>query len=286
LALGPGTEEASGSNRERLLKDRIDAGEAAGAEKGVSRIERTMTGAKGMNHTSAGDGVRTKPGTAFDRIRLICANQMHRTQDRIPVNRALHESQADFGLILSGCLSNYELAIKRLLHPNGSASFVVPMANRSRKTKVAGPRASPKVIGTSVRVQDAPPWYRRDWLWGLILILLVILTYLPVWKAGFVWDDETILTANPCIVAPLGLREIWTTRAADICPLTLTTFLGGTCIVGIGSAAISLGERFVARSLRDIAVAGAANFARAGRVACRGALGPSSGIGGIGGVDN
>jgi tetratricopeptide (TPR) repeat protein len=69
-----------------------------------------------------------------------------------------------------------------------------------------------------------PSWFRRDWFLGLILILFVVLAYTPVWKAGFVWDDETILTANPCIVGPLGLKEIWTTPAADICPLTLTTF--------------------------------------------------------------
>jgi tetratricopeptide (TPR) repeat protein len=65
---------------------------------------------------------------------------------------------------------------------------------------------------------------RRDWLWGLILILFVVLAFTPVWKAEFVWDDESILTANPCIIGPLGLKEIWTTSAADICPLTLTTF--------------------------------------------------------------
>jgi tetratricopeptide (TPR) repeat protein len=58
----------------------------------------------------------------------------------------------------------------------------------------------------------------------LILILFVIAAYAPVWKAGFVWDDSVILTANPCIIGPLGLKEIWTTSAADICPLTLTTF--------------------------------------------------------------
>jgi tetratricopeptide (TPR) repeat protein len=57
-----------------------------------------------------------------------------------------------------------------------------------------------------------------------MLILFVIVAYTPVWKAGFVWDDQAILTANPCIVGPLGLKEIWTTSAADICPLTLTTF--------------------------------------------------------------
>ncbi|MGA8654985.1 MAG: tetratricopeptide repeat protein [Chthoniobacterales bacterium] len=98
------------------------------------------------------------------------------------------------------------------------------MENRSRKIKVAGSRASTKFTKTSVGVQWVPFWLRRDWLWGVILILSLILTYTPVWKAGFVWDDKTILTANPCIVGPLGLREIWTTSAADICPWTLTTF--------------------------------------------------------------
>jgi hypothetical protein len=41
---------------------------------------------------------------------------------------------------------------------------------------------------------------------------------------GIYLDDDAHLTANPCIVGPLGLKEIWTTSAADICPLTLTTF--------------------------------------------------------------
>ena len=87
-----------------------------------------------------------------------------------------------------------------------------------------GRRASTKVATKCVQVQGPPSWLRRDWFWGLILTLLVILVYTPVWKAGFVWDDNEILTANPCIVGPLGLKEIWTTSAADICPLTLSTF--------------------------------------------------------------
>lgn len=65
---------------------------------------------------------------------------------------------------------------------------------------------------------------RRDWLWGLILVVAVILAYQPVWYAGFNWDDNDHVTANPCIVGPLGLKEIWTTKAARICPLVLTTF--------------------------------------------------------------
>jgi tetratricopeptide (TPR) repeat protein len=109
------------------------------------------------------------------------------------------------------------------------------MANQSRKNKVTGSRASKKVTTTSVRVQEASPWFRRDWLWGLILILSVILTYIPVSKAGFVFDDEPILTANPCIVGPLGLREIWTTSAADISPLTFTTLWAEHALWGLAS---------------------------------------------------
>ena len=67
-------------------------------------------------------------------------------------------------------------------------------------------------------------WFARDGFLGLILFLIVLLTYLPVWNAGFVWDDVLIVATNPVMVSPLGLTEIWTTGAADICPLTLTTF--------------------------------------------------------------
>jgi tetratricopeptide (TPR) repeat protein len=70
----------------------------------------------------------------------------------------------------------------------------------------------------------ATSWFRRDWFWGSTLILSVTVAYLPVSQAGFVYDDSMILTGNPCIIGPLGLKEIWTTNAADICPFVLTTF--------------------------------------------------------------
>ena len=65
---------------------------------------------------------------------------------------------------------------------------------------------------------------QRDRLLTAILLAAIFLTYLPVWFSGFTWDDDSVLTGNPVIVGPLGLVEIWTTRAADICPLVLTTF--------------------------------------------------------------
>ena len=85
-------------------------------------------------------------------------------------------------------------------------------------------RASTKVSTKSRGIQGRSVWFGRNWFSGLILIFLAIVVYTPIWKAGFVWDDKLILTANPCIVGPLGLRDIWSTSAADICPLTLTTF--------------------------------------------------------------
>ena len=98
------------------------------------------------------------------------------------------------------------------------------MAKRSKKKQVAGSGVSKMSPQQAWAFKGRRSWFRRDWLWGLILILSVILTYTPVWHAGFIWDDDAVLTANPCIVGPLGLKEIWTTSAADICPLVLTTF--------------------------------------------------------------
>ena len=108
------------------------------------------------------------------------------------------------------------------------------MAKRSKKKQVASGGVLKNVTTTNVGVQRAPSWFRHDWLWGLILMLTVILAYMPVWQAGFIWDDSVVLTANPCIVGPLGLKEIWTTSAADICPLTLTTFWIEHALWGLG----------------------------------------------------
>jgi tetratricopeptide (TPR) repeat protein len=69
---------------------------------------------------------------------------------------------------------------------------------------------------------------RRLWqqacLWGLLLIALIFITYVRVFNADFIWDDESHLTQNPCIVGPLGFKEIWTSARAVYYPLVLTTF--------------------------------------------------------------
>ncbi len=69
------------------------------------------------------------------------------------------------------------------------------------------------------------PWPQvRSWVRGLLLFALALAAYLPATRCGFIWDDDDHLTANPVIVGPLGLKEIWTTTHARICPLVQTTW--------------------------------------------------------------
>ena len=98
------------------------------------------------------------------------------------------------------------------------------MAKRFRKQKARSSEIPAKAAGVAVIAPGLPLWFSRDWVLGLILVVAVIITYLPVWHAGYIWDDDAHITANPCIVGPFGLKEIWTTSAAQICPLTLTVF--------------------------------------------------------------
>jgi tetratricopeptide (TPR) repeat protein len=76
-----------------------------------------------------------------------------------------------------------------------------------------------------VPLRDIPvSRWRRDWFRALLLIVFVFIAYAQVFRADFIWDDESHLTQNPCVVGPLGLREIWTTTQAVYYPLVLTTF--------------------------------------------------------------
>ena len=74
---------------------------------------------------------------------------------------------------------------------------------------------------------------RRAWLWAVFLVVLVLAAYARVFHAGFIWDDESHLTQNPCVVGPLGLKEVWTSTQAVYYPLVLTTFWALHKFVGI-----------------------------------------------------
>jgi len=69
---------------------------------------------------------------------------------------------------------------------------------------------------------------RYDWLFAAkiaLILVAVALAYFPALSAGFVWDDEPLITANPLLRSLSGLAEIWSgSRTADYFPLTNTLF--------------------------------------------------------------
>ncbi len=57
------------------------------------------------------------------------------------------------------------------------------------------------------------------------IVVAVALVYLPALHAGFVWDDEQLVTGNPLLRNFGGLVEIWSGgRTADYFPITNTVF--------------------------------------------------------------
>ncbi|MEA3189025.1 MAG: hypothetical protein QOD99_2855 [Chthoniobacter sp.] len=61
-------------------------------------------------------------------------------------------------------------------------------------------------------------------LLGLAIFFLSIAIYIPAMTAGFIWDDDQLLTANPLIHDSAGLWKLWfAPTTADYFPLTSST---------------------------------------------------------------
>lgn len=59
---------------------------------------------------------------------------------------------------------------------------------------------------------------------GLVILFVVLVLYIPAMTAGFIWDDDQLLTVNPAIPSPSGLYEFWfAPKTADYFPLTSST---------------------------------------------------------------
>ena len=64
---------------------------------------------------------------------------------------------------------------------------------------------------------------RQIWLVCLLLVFATLLVYQPVWHAGFIWDDDELLTNNPVVKSAHGLSRAWfTTSTLDYYPMTFT----------------------------------------------------------------
>src|SRR5213079_1182655 len=69
-------------------------------------------------------------------------------------------------------------------------------------------------------------WWKRDWLFCLILAVVTMLAYQPAWNGGFIWDDDEYVVNNELLTAPDGLRRIWFSldSPSQYFPLVYTSF--------------------------------------------------------------
>jgi tetratricopeptide (TPR) repeat protein len=88
------------------------------------------------------------------------------------------------------------------------------------------PQRHPPGQSAPAKSLSPPVWARyRGTFPALCLLAITFIAYWPVWHAGFLWDDDLLLTANPHITQPGRLYQFWiTTDNLDYFPLTSTVF--------------------------------------------------------------
>lgn len=71
-----------------------------------------------------------------------------------------------------------------------------------------------------------PPWLRREFIAGVLLVCAVFIAYLPALRAGVIWDDDDYVTQNQTLRTPAGLAKIWLhpSSTPQYYPLVHTSF--------------------------------------------------------------
>ena len=87
-----------------------------------------------------------------------------------------------------------------------------------------------------------PSAWRYGLPFGLLLVAAIMIAYHPAWHAGFIWDDNEYVTANPLLSAPDGLWRIWFSldSPSQYFPLTYTTFYIERSLWGLNPAGYHL----------------------------------------------
>ena len=70
-----------------------------------------------------------------------------------------------------------------------------------------------------------PGGHWKRWIPAAILVLLVFVAYGPAMRAGYIWDDDLLLTDNPNLTLPGGLQKIWFSgENVQYYPMVFTSF--------------------------------------------------------------
>ena len=89
--------------------------------------------------------------------------------------------------------------------------------------------------GGSAETPNGEKW---KWLWAGLLLAATIVAYQQVWRAGFIWDDDRYVTANPLLTAADGLKRIWFSldSPSQYFPLAYTSFRFEHALWGLNPA--------------------------------------------------
>src|SRR2546428_12681126 len=76
---------------------------------------------------------------------------------------------------------------------------------------------------------------RRELLPLVLMVVLTVLAYLPVTRAGYIWDDDSHITENRELRTLGGLRNIWLQPGVTMqyYPLTFTAWWAGYHLWGL-----------------------------------------------------
>ena len=98
------------------------------------------------------------------------------------------------------------------------------------------PGSKPSSDSPTPALADGAGW-EAGWRAPALIVLVGFLAYLPALSAGFIFDDDSFLTANPLIKAADGLRRFWLSGdAVDYWPVTSTTLWAEWRIWGLHAA--------------------------------------------------
>ena len=82
----------------------------------------------------------------------------------------------------------------------------------------------------------------KPWVLAIVLLALTVLAYLPVWRCGYIWDDDAYVTQNRLLTAPDGLERIWFSahRQSQYFPLVIHNVAIRAPVVGLEPDGLSL----------------------------------------------
>lgn len=120
----------------------------------------------------------------------------------------------------------------------------MPPTSQGQPGETCARRSGRSRVRATEPERDMPSSRRDIVIAGVLLSALAIIPFLPSLHGGFLWDDNAHVTANPTVVGPQGLSEIWTTSAANYFPFVLTTFRAIHAVAGLNPTAYHAASLF------------------------------------------